>query len=399
LKILTGEIPLGYIAHADFIQLVVNRGVRPERPNDRHPFKISDALWSLVEACWVGAPQDRPSTSVVCDTLLGILNRTTRTASSVITSSPISRRSSPSTELPHHTSILSLSPSFFPASLNVGSDSRLSFSTSSLISDNSSIIGLSKNENAIVGSVPLSAPGNAVDIIVLEGIGDGPIPSTPQDTSSIATQNSPQPKQLTYPPLSDAKSIPRYPLENTSVGAYNRQKQTRLPHVTRWFRSQQPKTDVSPSESTFTGFSTPNSDFLSPMTNLFSPISHSSAYSSASSIRSGVGTPQMSTISSSSEPLSRSSSRRSPRANGWFWTDQPNTTTRSKIPGQLSSPFRLVHAGQSLPSSGSDTWSLDELLDRWTTRSPGESVEFNSTINFTLPAQISKWTKNFKICF
>jgi hypothetical protein len=79
-EILTGKVPLGHIAYVDFILLVVDKDVRPERPDDDEPFAISDRVWSLAEACWAKYPQDRPTALAVCDII------------STFTSSPVAVR-------------------------------------------------------------------------------------------------------------------------------------------------------------------------------------------------------------------------------------------------------------------------------------------------------------------
>ncbi|KAJ7788170.1 kinase-like protein, partial [Mycena leptocephala] len=57
----TGNNPLSGIAHTDFIELVFRLGVRPERPDNDDIPKLSDALWTLAEQCWLQDPKARPS--------------------------------------------------------------------------------------------------------------------------------------------------------------------------------------------------------------------------------------------------------------------------------------------------------------------------------------------------
>jgi hypothetical protein len=47
--------------------------VRPQRPGDGEPFKISNGLWSLAEFCWAHDPQKRPTALAVCDTIRSVL--------------------------------------------------------------------------------------------------------------------------------------------------------------------------------------------------------------------------------------------------------------------------------------------------------------------------------------
>ena len=56
------------------MELVVQRGVRPERPDDEDAPQLSDAVWELAERCWVKDPKVRPTASAVCDTLLHLLD-------------------------------------------------------------------------------------------------------------------------------------------------------------------------------------------------------------------------------------------------------------------------------------------------------------------------------------
>jgi WD40 repeat protein len=51
------------------VELVVERGVRPERPDDEDAPDLSDEIWQIAEKCWVKEPKHRPIASAVCDTL------------------------------------------------------------------------------------------------------------------------------------------------------------------------------------------------------------------------------------------------------------------------------------------------------------------------------------------
>jgi len=66
------DIPLGHIDYDQFIQLVVNEDVRPERPDDDEALDMTDDLWSLAERCWVKDPLSRPSANIVCDDIRGL---------------------------------------------------------------------------------------------------------------------------------------------------------------------------------------------------------------------------------------------------------------------------------------------------------------------------------------
>ena len=70
---MTGQVPLGHIEYTDFLHLVVDLDVRPERPEDDMPFKISNDLWSLAESCWAKLPENRPTAIAVCDAISSLL--------------------------------------------------------------------------------------------------------------------------------------------------------------------------------------------------------------------------------------------------------------------------------------------------------------------------------------
>lgn len=73
-EIFANEIPLGHINHADFLPLVVERNVRPERPDGDNAPQLSDTIWELAKKCWVKDPKCRPSATAVCDTLSHLLS-------------------------------------------------------------------------------------------------------------------------------------------------------------------------------------------------------------------------------------------------------------------------------------------------------------------------------------
>lgn len=70
------EIPLGHIDYSDSIDLVVQRNVRPERPDDEDAPQLYDTIWYLAKACWVKDPKQRPTADVVCTTLSHLLDTT-----------------------------------------------------------------------------------------------------------------------------------------------------------------------------------------------------------------------------------------------------------------------------------------------------------------------------------
>ena len=74
LQIYTNEAPLGHVV--DFIELVVQRDVRPEHPEDDETPHLSDAVWALAEQCWVKDPKQRLTAIAVCNTISHLLETT-----------------------------------------------------------------------------------------------------------------------------------------------------------------------------------------------------------------------------------------------------------------------------------------------------------------------------------
>ncbi|KAF7368633.1 Kinase-like protein [Mycena venus] len=78
-ELYTDETPLFSIPYADFVDLVVHRGVRPERPDLGESRHIQDELWELAEQCWVADPHKRPTAAQLHDTLTQIISTSPRT--------------------------------------------------------------------------------------------------------------------------------------------------------------------------------------------------------------------------------------------------------------------------------------------------------------------------------
>jgi WD40 repeat protein len=76
IKIYTHEIPLGHVNYADFIDLVVQRNIRPERPDDEDVPQLSDAVWELAKSCWIKEPKERPTAAALCTTVSHLLETT-----------------------------------------------------------------------------------------------------------------------------------------------------------------------------------------------------------------------------------------------------------------------------------------------------------------------------------
>ncbi|KAJ7920241.1 kinase-like protein, partial [Mycena leptocephala] len=60
-ELYSGETPLVNIVHTDFIELVFQLGVRPDRPEIEDVPKLTDPLWNLAEKCWLQDPKARPT--------------------------------------------------------------------------------------------------------------------------------------------------------------------------------------------------------------------------------------------------------------------------------------------------------------------------------------------------
>lgn len=82
------ETPLGNVNQAHFLDLVVERNVRPERPDEDDGPQVPDTIWELAERCWVKDPKNRPTARTVCDTLSQILNNSGDIERPVVAPSP-----------------------------------------------------------------------------------------------------------------------------------------------------------------------------------------------------------------------------------------------------------------------------------------------------------------------
>ena len=72
----TNEIPLGHIERPDFVELVVNQNIRPDRPDQDEAPQLTDDSWQLAELCWGKDPLSRPNIGTVCDTISRSLGKT-----------------------------------------------------------------------------------------------------------------------------------------------------------------------------------------------------------------------------------------------------------------------------------------------------------------------------------
>lgn len=62
----TGTTPLDNIHYTEFIEYVVDRNVRPERPEDDEVPQLSNDMWALAEQCWAGDRTRRPDGNSLC---------------------------------------------------------------------------------------------------------------------------------------------------------------------------------------------------------------------------------------------------------------------------------------------------------------------------------------------
>jgi len=72
-ELYTSEVPLGYISDVDLRELVVEKHIRPERPDDDEAPQLTDEVWDLMEHCWSGDPRGRPTGSAIIETIRSML--------------------------------------------------------------------------------------------------------------------------------------------------------------------------------------------------------------------------------------------------------------------------------------------------------------------------------------
>ena len=75
-------MPLGNANPAHLLELVVDRHVRPEQPDDDEAPRMTDDVWQLAERCWIKDPQSRPIASVLVETVKQLLLDTSVNAGS-----------------------------------------------------------------------------------------------------------------------------------------------------------------------------------------------------------------------------------------------------------------------------------------------------------------------------
>ncbi|KAJ7912675.1 kinase-like domain-containing protein [Mycena leptocephala] len=73
-ELYTDEIPLFSVPYADFVDLVVRHGGRPERPEPGEGRTMTDELWELAEQCWATDPHKRPTATQIHDSITHMIS-------------------------------------------------------------------------------------------------------------------------------------------------------------------------------------------------------------------------------------------------------------------------------------------------------------------------------------
>lgn len=67
------EVPLGDIGYVEFIELVAEKNLRPERPDNEDAPDLSDEIWELATKCWVKDARQRPTAKAVANDVSQIM--------------------------------------------------------------------------------------------------------------------------------------------------------------------------------------------------------------------------------------------------------------------------------------------------------------------------------------
>ncbi|KAJ7439007.1 kinase-like domain-containing protein [Mycena galericulata] len=87
-ELYSGETPLINIEHSDFIKLVFQLEVRPDRPEIEDVPKLTDSLWNLAERCWLQAPKARPTAGEIHAVMVDIISEISMDSSGEVINSP-----------------------------------------------------------------------------------------------------------------------------------------------------------------------------------------------------------------------------------------------------------------------------------------------------------------------
>jgi hypothetical protein len=306
--------------------------VRPERPEDRPPFTISDDLWCLAEACWAKAPQDRPTALMACDRIAGILlaspisgSFSTSETSGASANGGVGDEGPPTSHI-HHA--------------EVSGDSS---QTSS--SDNS------RRPTEAESTRPTTAGSGFRSAHHIDVGLDGPEQSDKgtSEPRSMGINNAG--RALLSPPPSPTDVRQRPPAGRTSRTAQNASvgspTNTRPPTRDSTYSSD----SVAENGQNVAGTSSGNASSNAPR-----PFSMASSTS---------------TMQSGGESVTDNQSLLSRIANS-FGKSASKTRTRPLSPVRETSGFRIPQPN-NVRSLATELWSLEDLLDRWIGRSSGKS--------------------------
>ncbi|KAJ6598357.1 kinase-like domain-containing protein [Mycena vulgaris] len=80
-EILTGKVPFHELPNDMAVMFMVAEGKRPSRPPSCSGTTALDSLWTLLQECWRGVSETRPTAAQILDRLLGPLIQATTTQS------------------------------------------------------------------------------------------------------------------------------------------------------------------------------------------------------------------------------------------------------------------------------------------------------------------------------
>lgn len=437
-QILTGKVPLGHLAYVDFIPLVVNLDARPERPDDDQLFKISDSVWSLAAACWVKTPQDRPTALAVCDTISSFLPPAVIALQ--LDTSPPRKLGVPQDESTSAAIALALAS---PGKTSITSQSS-SVSNRISGSDTFSVPGIPESEDSgvQVGEPSTSYNPRTAGLIQVPRLqipesstGSTTAESSPHFRTSESTRPTtpgsipPSQTPATTPiPVTEPESVYDHAMEGRIPDTSSGQNANSMPTLPPMVVQRKPLADMGSraareSQSGGPGVVQPRRED--------SRYSARSSTSDTSSFDSAIGD-ALGTVGSSTGddlkvyelssrkptsgarpttaenspspkmlPLLRPNTEpaigsttidkegiarkqtRFRRMTSWIGSRRSNAQGPSLSPVQEVSGFKIALPGHPLSNSrdpSSEVWSLDDLLERWITRSSGELIVESSII-------------------
>ncbi|KAJ7058400.1 hypothetical protein C8F01DRAFT_290711 [Mycena amicta] len=75
LEIFTSKPPWGILSEKQIFRLVVRQDSRPDRPDE--DFGLTDAIWRLLERCWIRDARQRPTFDTIIQLLVGNIRLST----------------------------------------------------------------------------------------------------------------------------------------------------------------------------------------------------------------------------------------------------------------------------------------------------------------------------------